>query len=134
MPFQLEKYLATYLPTAIPGFYFSCHLIRNPCYFYCVLSCSPVLGVHMQTLLFTAASECTILCLSVCVCIFLFFSLQFLFLSASFFHKGKTAHSCDLVWEGREGVINPLPLHLLPPILHEKIRTVVHVCVDVILS
>lgn len=34
VPFQLEKYLATYLPTAILAFYFSCHLIRSPCYFY----------------------------------------------------------------------------------------------------
>lgn len=47
VPFQLEKYLATYLPTAILGFYFSCHLIRNPCYFYSVLSYHRVLGVHM---------------------------------------------------------------------------------------
>lgn len=47
VPFQLEKYLATYLPTAILGFYFSCHLIRNPCYFYSVLSYHRVPGMHM---------------------------------------------------------------------------------------
>lgn len=43
--FQLEKYLATHLPTAILAF--SCHLIRNPCYFYSLLSCHRVLGMHI---------------------------------------------------------------------------------------
>lgn len=43
--FQLEKYLATHLPTAILAF--SCHLFRTPCYFYSLLSCHRVLGMHI---------------------------------------------------------------------------------------
>lgn len=52
------------------------------------------------------------------------FILVSLFSFCSFFHKGRAAYSCDLVWEG-DGMCFR--------ILHEMIRAAVCVCVDVIL-
>lgn len=106
VPFQLEKYLATYLPTAIPGFYFSCHLIRNPCYFYGALSYHPVRGVHMQTPLLTAASDC---CIIMCVrmCMYRYINMVLpavsLFICVFIPWKGRTEHSCDLLGGEMEG-------------------------------
>lgn len=121
VPFQLEKYLATYLPTAILGFYFSCHLIRNSCYFtVCFLI---IMFRVLPMLMFTPLVHCNAVnCnnsgFTVFWCLFLYFAFCRCKAAYSYVHRSGFGSASAFCMRGFMLLCVWVDVILLAPVIH----------------